>query len=65
MILRVSSGGLVAMESFPDDIEIFQLDAERIYVNVHTLYREFKGDPEPTDVLTQFAGMARLRKSWA
>lgn len=41
------------------------LDAERIYVNVHTLYRDFKGDPEPTDVLTQFAGMARLRKSWA
>ena len=36
------------------------IDAERIYVNVHTLYREFSGDTEPGDVLALFAGMARL-----
>ena len=38
------------------------LDPERIYVNVHTLYRDFEGDREPADVLALFAGMARLRK---
>lgn len=38
------------------------LDPERIYVNVDTLYRDFRGDEEPGDVLASFAGMARLRK---
>jgi glyoxylase-like metal-dependent hydrolase (beta-lactamase superfamily II) len=37
------------------------IDAERVYVNVHTLYREFSGDTEPADVLALFAGMARLQ----
>jgi len=41
------------------------LDAERIYVNVHTLYREFEGDTEQPDILALFAGMARLQKSSA
>jgi glyoxylase-like metal-dependent hydrolase (beta-lactamase superfamily II) len=36
------------------------LDAERVYVNVHTLYREFAGDSEPADILALFAGMGRL-----
>lgn len=39
------------------------LDAERVYVNVHTLYRDFTGDTEPGDVLALFAGMARLQKA--
>jgi cyclase len=39
------------------------LDAERTYVNVHTLYRDFAGDTEPGDVLAMFAGMGRLQKS--
>ena len=39
------------------------LDAERSYVNVHTLYRDFDGDREPADVLALFAGMARLQRS--
>jgi len=38
------------------------LDAERVYVNVHTLYRDFAGDREPGDILAMFAGMARLQK---
>jgi hypothetical protein len=37
------------------------LDPERIYVNTHTLYREFSNDPTPPDVLTLFAKMARLK----
>ena len=39
------------------------LDAERTYVNVHTLYRDFAGDTEPGDVLQLFAGMARMQKA--
>ncbi|MBW1907156.1 MAG: MBL fold metallo-hydrolase, partial [Deltaproteobacteria bacterium] len=39
------------------------LDAERTYVNVHTLYRDFAGDTEPGDVLAMFAGMGRLQRS--
>ena len=38
-------------------------DAERVYVNVHTLYRDFDGDRTPADILALFAGMARLYKS--
>ncbi len=38
------------------------LDPERVYVNTHTLYREFNDDRQPADVLALFAGMARLMK---
>lgn len=38
------------------------IDAERIYVNVHTLYRDFAGDREQADVLALFAGMARQQR---
>ncbi|MFW2389433.1 MAG: MBL fold metallo-hydrolase [Polyangiales bacterium] len=38
------------------------LDVERTYVNVHTLYRDFRGDREPADVLALFAGMARFER---
>ncbi len=36
------------------------LDAERIFVNVHTLYRDFAGNPVPPEILELLAGMARL-----
>jgi glyoxylase-like metal-dependent hydrolase (beta-lactamase superfamily II) len=36
------------------------IDGERLYVNVHTLYREFTCDREPADILALFAGMARV-----
>lgn len=38
------------------------LDGERVYVNVHTLYRDFSGDSTQADVLAMFAGMSRHRK---
>lgn len=38
------------------------LDAERVYTNVHTLYRDFSGDGTQPDVLALFAGMSRMRK---
>ena len=38
------------------------LDAERVYVNVRTLYRDFSGDEETPDVLEVFAKMARYRR---
>ena len=37
-------------------------DAERIVVNVHTLYREFSGDPTTPDVASLFELMARIRR---
>jgi glyoxylase-like metal-dependent hydrolase (beta-lactamase superfamily II) len=37
------------------------LDAERVYVNVRTLYRDFSGDTEAPDPLSLFAGMSRVR----
>lgn len=37
-------------------------DAERIAVNVATLYREFSGDTTPADVATLFGQMARLAR---
>jgi glyoxylase-like metal-dependent hydrolase (beta-lactamase superfamily II) len=40
------------------------LDAERIYINVHTLYRDFVGDRRRPDPVEMFAGMAKLRKDW-
>lgn len=38
------------------------LDGERVYINVHTLYRDFRGDRTQPDVLALFAGMARFRE---
>jgi glyoxylase-like metal-dependent hydrolase (beta-lactamase superfamily II) len=35
------------------------IDAERIYINVHTLYRDLAGDREMPHVLEMLAGMAR------
>lgn len=37
-------------------------DAERIVVNVFTLYREFAGDPAPADIAQMFGLMARIRR---
>ena len=37
-------------------------DAERIAVNVNTLYREFSGDPTPPAFADLFGTMARLAK---
>lgn len=37
------------------------LDAERVVVNVHTLYREYQNDPAPADIMTLFGLMA---KTW-
>jgi glyoxylase-like metal-dependent hydrolase (beta-lactamase superfamily II) len=37
------------------------LDTERVYINVHTLYRDFSGDTDPVDVLALFAGTARVQ----
>ncbi len=37
-------------------------DAERIVINVHSLYREFSGDPTPTSQAVLFAEMAKLAK---
>lgn len=39
------------------------LDAERVYVNVQTLYRDFSGSTDKPDVLSAFAGMARLART--
>lgn len=39
------------------------LDAERVYVNVQTLYRDFSGATDKPDVLNAFAGMARLARA--
>jgi cyclase len=40
------------------------LDPERIWVNVHTLYRDFAGDRRAPHPLEMFAGMARLVREW-
>ena len=42
------------------------LDRERIFVNLHTLYRDFAGDTNVPHPLQMFAGMARLArdKGW-
>ena len=45
----------IALEEFDH-----RLDTERLYINVHTLYRDFSGDREPADVPALFAGMARV-----
>jgi cyclase len=38
-------------------------DSERVYVNVHTLYRDLSGNRSAPDVLRLFAGMARIKKA--
>jgi glyoxylase-like metal-dependent hydrolase (beta-lactamase superfamily II) len=38
------------------------LDAERIAVNVHSLYREYSGDTSPPDVVALFGLMAAVRR---
>jgi len=38
------------------------LDAERVAVNVHSLYREYAGDPTPPDVVALFGLMAAVRR---
>jgi len=45
-----------------DDYESWG-DAERIVVNVHTLYREFSGDTSSVDVTALFAQMATVANS--
>jgi cyclase len=37
-------------------------DAERIVVNVATLYREFSGNPQPAEIAELFAEMSKLAK---
>jgi len=37
------------------------IDRERIYVNVHTLYRDFSGETRAPHILSLFAGMSRMR----
>jgi len=52
-----------AARDIPLDDFAHWIDAERIYVNLDTLYREFARDSSETDVLALFAGMARLARS--
>lgn len=47
----------IAFEAYKDWGE-----AERIVVNLQTLYREFSGQANKPDVVSQFAAMARLRR---
>ena len=44
-----------------DDYESWG-DAERIVVNVHSLYREFSGESGPVDITALFAQMATVAK---
>jgi hypothetical protein len=39
------------------------LDAERIAVNVDSLYREYRGDAAPSDPVKLFGLMARVRRA--
>jgi hypothetical protein len=50
-----SNSGLIC-----DGDQSLLVDTERLYINVHTLYRDFSGMSEPADVLALFAGMARV-----
>lgn len=47
----------IAVDAFRDWI-----DAERVYVNVRRLYKDFAGDHAAPDVLGLFAGMARFKR---
>ena len=50
--------------SFDNQVDLSEFDdwlnAERVYVNVHTIYRELRGETGEPDVLALFAGMSRL-----
>jgi cyclase len=50
-----------AVDIHLDDCEGW-LDAERLYVNVRTLYRDFAGDRNEPHVLELFAAMARFKQ---
>jgi cyclase len=39
------------------------IDAERIAINVDTLYREFKGERGATDTVAMFGLMAEIKKN--
>lgn len=57
--------GLSVMEAARDialDAYASWSDAERIVVNVHTLYREFSGDTTPVDIVALFGHMAQLAR---
>ena len=58
--------GMSAMEA-AQDIALREYsswgDAERIVVNVATLYREFSGDTSPLDVVDLFGKMAQLART--
>jgi hypothetical protein len=57
--------GLSVMEADRDialDAYASWSDAERIVVNVHTLYREFSGDTTPVDIVALFGQMAQLAR---
>lgn len=55
--------GMSADEAIADiDLTPYELwgDAERIVVNVHTLYKEFSGDTSPANTVELFGSMAKL-----
>jgi cyclase len=59
---RYDAGLTVEQAAREISIEAYRawLDAERVFVNVHTLYRDFAGNPDPPEILELLAGMARL-----
>jgi glyoxylase-like metal-dependent hydrolase (beta-lactamase superfamily II) len=63
---RYDAGLTVAEAARDISISAFDswLDAERIFINVHTLYRDFRGDRKKPDPVKMFAGMANLRRDW-
>ena len=61
--LRRHAAGMSVMEAVQDiSFEDFSSwgDAERIAVNVDTLYKEFNNDPSPSDIVQLFAMMSKL-----
>jgi glyoxylase-like metal-dependent hydrolase (beta-lactamase superfamily II) len=62
---RRFDAGMPVEEAIPD-IALGEyrhwLDAERLAVNVATLYREYAGDASPPDVVRMFGLMAKLRR---
>jgi glyoxylase-like metal-dependent hydrolase (beta-lactamase superfamily II) len=64
---RYDAGLTVEQAAREISLEAFRtwLDAERVFVNVHSLYRDFAGDPNPAEILELFAGMARLAREGA
>ena len=63
---RRYDAGMTAADAARDiDLSSYRswTDAERIIVNIDTLYREFSGDRSPTNALDLFTAMADLAKS--